>query len=139
MRKTDNKLNHKVKYCMVNYHDRYDRSFVKKMWGDAQFVPFSKTTRTEPFDEFDYWHHSQKRIKKYIKKWLLKRVNRPADEVYSEYVRLGWRNNFEKRTIWESLVVYETQESSRYYWIFYTGFYIDSNNLLRCKKKRLLK
>ena len=137
MRKKEHKLKHKIKYCLVNYHDRYDRSFVKKMWGDAQFVPFGKTTRTEPFDEFDYWHCSQKRIKKYIKKWLFKRIDRSADEVYSEYVRLGWRNDFEKRTIWKKIVANAIQESSRYYWKYYNGLYIDSNNILRCKKKGL--
>ena len=137
MRKKDYKLKHKIKYCVVNYHDRYDRNFVKKMWSDSRFVPFSKTSYDDPYDETDYDYLSQKKIKKYLKRWLLKRINHPAEKVYSEYVKLGWRNEFEKKIIWDKIVGNEIHEATKYHWKYYDGLYVDSNNILRHKKRGL--
>jgi hypothetical protein len=68
MRKKDYKLKHKIKYCVVNCHDKFDRYFVNEKWGDSQFVPFSKTSYDDPYDEVDYNYLSQKKIRKYLKR-----------------------------------------------------------------------
>jgi len=139
MRKKDYKLKHKIKYCVVNCHDKFDRYFVNEKWGDSQFVPFSKTSYDDPYDEVDYNYLSQKKIRKYLKRWLLKHINHTVEEVYSEYVKLGWRNELEKKIIWDKIVRNGIHETTKYYWKFYDGLYIDSNNILRYKKKGLPK
>lgn len=127
-----NKLKHKIKYCIANYHNRYDRNFVKKMWGDSQFVPFGKTMRKEPFDEFDYWRSSQKHIRKYINKWLMKRINEPADKIFGDYLKLGWRNTYEANMLWNEVI--KKKENLKYNcWNYWHGLYIDSENFIRYK------
>ena len=127
-----NKLKHKIKYCIANYHNRYDRNFVKKMWGDSQFVPFGKTMRKEPFDEFDYWRSSQKHIRKYINKWLMKRINEPADKIFGDYLKLRWRNTYEANMLWNEVI--KKKENLEYNcWNYWHGLYIDSENFIRYK------
>jgi hypothetical protein len=137
MRKKDYKLRHKIKYCIVNCHDKFDRYFVKEKWGDSQFVPFSKTSYDDPYDETDYNYLSQKKIRKYLKRWFLKRINHTVEKVYSEYVKLGWCNEFEKKIIWDKIVKNGIHETTKYYWKFYDGLYVDLDNILRHKKRGL--
>lgn len=134
MRKKAKKLKHKIKYCVIHYHDRFDRYFVKKEWKDAKFIPFSKTARTDPFDDFDYSHLSQKCIKKYIKKWLHKKLNISADKVFGDYIKLGWRSVYEANLIWNEIV--KKKEDIRYYH-YWWGFYIDSDKIIRYKQRGL--
>lgn len=135
MRKTEKKLRHKkIKYCVVNYHDRYDRNFVRKVWGDAQFVPNGKTMRTEPFDDMDYEWLSQKKVTRYLERWLLKRVGQNKDDVFTEFTKLGWRNTYEMNLIWNNLIKrpYNIRCSS---WRVYWGLYLADDDTIQYKER----
>lgn len=135
MRRTENKLKHKkIKYCVVNFHDRYDRNFVKKVWADARFVPNGKTMRNEPFDETDYWMLSQKRVKCYVERWLRKRVGQNKDKVFSEFQKLGWKDHYTMKTIWNDMI--KRPENIKYHrWSLFWGFYLSDDDIIMYKER----
>lgn len=121
----------KIKYCVANYHDRYDRSYVNKTWSDVCFLPNSKTSRLDPYDDFSYDYLSQKKIIKFIRRWLHKYIGKPKDYTLGEFHKLKWKDHNIMNIIWNKTVI---SKKNIYYWKFYKGFYLTDNNIIEYKK-----
>ena len=83
---------------------KYDRKFVERYYGDVRHLPFS---RGNTGDFNSSWYKGE--MRKYIKKFLAKRVGMDADMVFHQFSKLGWRNSYDMYHIWCSFVDPEYQ------------------------------
>lgn len=118
--------NFKIKTNYKGREYKYDRTYVKK--NQANFIPFSKGSYVSKWN--DYWHRNKK-VDKYIVRFLMKNVGENIDEVFNRFSKLGFKNLKEIYSKWDE---YIEQEHSYVWdlekWGRIIGFYADENNIL---------
>lgn len=94
---------------------KYNRAFVANHWGDATFVPFSRTSMAG--DRWERDDHINHFLRHYLKRFFRKQVGKDANEVFNEFAHLGWKNSSDMYFYWNHFI------SPRHWY----GYYINED------------
>lgn len=106
-----------------HFREKYDRTFVSRTFGDATFVPMSRSSKSDKWGEY-YWRR-YKKINRYVGKFIRSSVGRDTGKVYSDFCKFGLEETDMRERIWRDHVI-DTQDrnlewKTRYGDYFYVG------------------
>ena len=81
---------------------KYDRTYVASHWGDANFVPFSRSSRRSKW--VSSYEHPNRCLRHYLERYFCKQVGRDVDDVFRGFGKLGWNHLYDMYYYWEYYV-----------------------------------
>ena len=108
MKRTEKKLKskgiktHKPSRAHAYWCYKYNRNYVANHLGDVSFLPFSRSSRRI---EWMWWdEHPNLFLLCYLNSFFRKRIGKIVDEVFREFVQLGWKHSFDMYFYWDYYV-----------------------------------
>ena len=82
---------------------KYDRNFVHDQMADVSTLPMSRGSKRKGLYTFAY-EHPNRRLYRYLDRFMEKQVGRKLSDVFRDFKRLGWKSTYEMYFYWDSYV-----------------------------------
>lgn len=114
-----------------NKYEKYDRAFVKKL--NYRHLSFTKSSDTKSYWFDNYEPNCNKKMLKYIHRFLVKRLGKDINKVKQDFYKLNFELRRDMHYVWRTTVDSLTWNGNIY------GYYTAEDNTLqynRYKKNR---